>query len=256
MMNGEPVRQCLSPTVYAAIENSAARALDDTPRASNDLTFTIFALALFLGVGLWLALAGECFVRTTLGTVTVIGTFMLTLYVSDWLLASSAGTPPDGFVPCYLPLLLSIGMAVLTTSCAMCLVDALQSISFFLFGATAGVVAMLLLRSAIISAYPEVADAPAFRFYILSVCAVGAVAGLVGICLRTAVVLICSVALGSYLVAGSTLGLLLLGGAPGVAAWWFWLLFLVTACLGLAVQVGCLRPRYGRHAKGEGHYAE
>jgi len=225
---------CASSIVYNAIINSASGLLTTAkeyePGSGSKAVSTII-LIVMLVIGLFLVFAGEAFVMVSLMLIAVAVSFTALLYLFDFALRHN----DSSFVACILPLILAGVSAVVIGIIISCLRKTIYTLSFFVFGAAAGVVGMLMLRQVIVSSNPSIGINPYFDWYWAGVAVVGIITGIIGTYLKEAIVWIVCIGVGSFLVTIATIGMFNLYDVK-TPAYAFWILLGGVAAIGVVVH--------------------
>jgi len=219
--------------------------VQDQDRAPGDEGAQISVLIVIGVLSLGLLFFGSEFATATVATTVFIVSFLFVYSVSDNLSFDSSQTAD--FSMCVLPLIMSIMAGVLFALFALCLIQRIVWMSFFLMGACIGGVLMYVIREIIISASPGAASDPAFRWYWLGTFAVAVVLGLVAAALKEFVLAVAAIGVGSYGFATFICGIIPAAGGQSVGGAAFIAIMIGAAALGALAQF--MRNRSKAEAK-------
>jgi len=220
-VSSDNTTNCLAEIIYDTIINNAVNFLENVSDSvgSTEKYMTMAILIGLIIVGLLLLLVGELFMRTTLVVSTSVVSFIFMLYLWNFILSNN----DNDFVACTLPIIIAGACTALIVGTILCLMNKIISLTFFAFGAIIGVLAGFILRSVILASNPDIALNAYFDWYWLAIVGLAIAFGFLGVFLKHLMIFLVCAALGSWLVASSSIGLFDLFGVH-TEAWVFYVI--------------------------------
>lgn len=237
---------CLSHDVYLAVSEavSESTASNLTSRSntsdtmlgaiSHDEVSQIIVLSIIGFLSIMLLVFGSTFTAVALGLTLFLVTFWFTFGFADNMTFDA--TNPANFSMCVMPFVMAVMAGAIMTILSLCLINRVLWLSVFLLGLCVGGIAMFALRNLIMSASPEMAHNPGFRFYWLAAGVVMLICGLLAAWLKEATFIIASCTVGAFGFATSVCGIVpVLGGMP-LGGGTFLSIMIAAGALGAAIQ--------------------
>jgi len=247
-VSSDNTTNCLAATVYDTVINNAVDFLENVSDyvGSTEKYVTMAILIGLIIVGLLLLLVGELFVKTTLVVSTSVVSFIYMLYLWNFILSNN----DNDFVACTLPIILAAAFTALIVGTILCMMNKILSLTFFAFGAIIGVLAGFILRSVILASNPDIALNAYFDWYWLAIAGLAIAFGFLGVFLKDLMIFIVCAALGSWLVASSSIGLFDLFGVY-TDAWVFYVILGGVGSLGILAHFFLIPKLRGSTSSGK-----
>ena len=238
---GEGNAACTSHNIYDAIaqaviltQNITITATTRGNEAGHSRTAQLIVLVAIGALSLGLLILGTKFMTGALAVTLFLVVFWFVFGIMDGLTWDEA--LPSSFSMCVLPLVLSLLSGILASISALCVVQRVVWLAFFLLGACIGAIGGYLMRDIIINVAPQLASNHYFAWYWVGVLVLALLCGAIGAWLKETIYTVTSIAVGSYGFATMICGIVpVVGGRPlGSAA--FIAIMVASAAVGGVVQ--------------------
>jgi len=226
---------CVSRSVYDTLvdtSGSTSQAIESGGKA-----ISVIFLAVWIIVGLFMLILGEKFLHSAVLMVTSYISFIMFLYLWDWIFTPEGTVWDATFVKCWLPLLLAFLCSLVITMIVQSLMKSIEWLTFFVFGAGVGFIGMMALRSAIIAGDPSLTDNSNFNWYWVGLVSVSIITGCIAVWMRKVVIMVCTVVLGAYMLATGILGIIALYDTNGFNGGVFFAIWIPAMIVGALVQI-------------------
>ena len=235
--------ECFTPMVFEALLETATKVLAySTLRlavehiAPGENTFTAILLFVVLAISIGFLFNGEDVVKGAIVLATLAGSFVgfLILFMDAF---SSYEAPMEGDDKCVTPFILTVLCSLAVTCIVAALIKQFVALSVFAIAAGAALLGMGLLRVKVLEGEPHLLEDEGWviGYWIATVIA-GIVAGFAALVQRHEIIIVSTVAIGSFGLAASIRGLVEVFHNPPMPDHGFWLILIFSAVAGLLCQ--------------------